>query len=59
MGTGLGFYSRMIGSVLCDVGAETEERVERRAYNNTTETNANIQMGESEAYFGIIYVQKR
>jgi len=46
----------MIGSVLCDVGDEAEKRVEQRAYNNTTETNRNIQIGESKAYFGINYV---
>lgn len=51
-----GIFSRMIGSVLSDVGAEAEKRVEHRAYNNTTETNGNTQIGESKAYFGINYV---
>ena len=53
------FISRMIGIVLSNVGAEAEKRVEHRAYNNTTETNGNTQIGESKAYFGINHVRKR
>jgi len=46
----------MIGSVLCDVGAEAEKRVELGAYKNTTETGGNTQISESEAYFGTNYI---
>jgi hypothetical protein len=48
-----GIFSRMIETVLSDVEAEVEKRVEHRAYNKTTETNGNTQLGESKAYFGI------
>jgi hypothetical protein len=49
----------MIGSVLFDIGAEAEETVEHRAYDNTTETPGNTQISESKAYFGINYILKR
>jgi hypothetical protein len=54
-GHSAGIFSRMFWSVRCEVEVEAEKRVEQRAYNNTTETNGNTQIGESIAYFGINY----